>query len=81
MVEQQDFSYGQLVRPIAQQLGGSHEDQAVDETLVVMGQSVIGKLEGHLAPLIHFADLVLEIGVEFLTYMSESQGYEPRRFV
>ncbi len=81
MVEQQDFSYGQLVRAIAQQLGGSHEDQAVDDTLVVMEQSVIGKLEGHLVPLIHFTDLVLEIGMEFLTYMSESHGYEPRRFL
>jgi hypothetical protein len=79
-VEQRDYSYGQLVRAIAQQLGGSHEDNAVDESLAVMTQSVLGKLQGHLAPLVKFAELVLGIGMEFLAYLSKSHGFELRHF-
>lgn len=47
-----DYSYRDLVLAVAQQVGSSHEDEAVDEPLVRLRHFVIGDSEGHIAPLI-----------------------------
>ena len=75
-----DYSYRDLVLAISQQVGSSHEDTSMDETLIRMKQVIIGGDEGHVAPLIGFSDLVLKVGLEFLGYLAEKQGYEPRHF-
>ena len=75
-----DYSYRDLVLAVAQQVGSSHEDTAVDETLVQLGQFVIGRNEGHIAPLIGFADLVIEVGSRFIAFVSEKHGYNPKYF-
>ncbi len=81
MIDGQDYSFSKLVRVIAQQLGGSHEDREVDGPLAAMQQSVIGHQKGHIAPLIEFCDLVLQVGTQFLTHVTKHHDYKPRRFI
>jgi hypothetical protein len=50
----------------------------MDEPLVTMQSAVIGRDQGHVAPLIEFADLVLKVGLSFLKYLREKQAYRPR---
>lgn len=75
-----DYSYRDLVLAVAQQLGSSHEDTKVEEPLLHMRQFVIGGDEGHVAPLIGFADLVLEVGSRFIAFLAEKHGYAPKYF-
>ena len=75
-----DYSYCQLVRAVAQQMGGTHEDTAVDEPLVRLSQYIIGGNEGHVAPLIGFTKLVIKVGSRFIASAAEIYGYEPRYF-
>jgi hypothetical protein len=75
-----DYSYRDLVLAVAQQVGSSHEDEAMDEPLVRLRQVVIGGSEGHVAPLISFADLVLRVGASFMSFLVEEHGYRPKYF-
>jgi hypothetical protein len=75
-----DYSYRDLVLAVAQQLGSGHEDTAVDEPLLQLRQYVIGGDEGHIAPLINFADLVLEVGISFIAFVADEHGYKPECF-
>lgn len=75
-----DYSYKDLVLAVAQQLGSGHEDTAVDEPLLQLRQYVIGGDEGHIAPLINFADLVLEVGISFIAFVADEHGYKPEYF-
>ncbi len=75
-----DYSYRELVLAVAQQVGSGHEDTAVDEPLLQLRQFVIGGDEGHVAPLLNFADLVLKVGASFVAFVAEKQGYKPKYF-
>lgn len=76
-----EYSFRELVVSVAQQEGSAHEDTAVDESLVHMGQIVIGRDPAHIAALVKFADLVLAVGAEFIKFLSAKYGYEPRYFI
>ena len=65
---------------VAQQVGSGHEDTAVDEPLLQLRQFVIGGDEGHVAPLLNFADLVLKVGASFVAFVAEKHGYKPKYF-
>ena len=75
-----DYSYRDLVLAVAQQVGSSHEDTAVDEPLLQLRRYVIGGNQGHVAPLINLADLVLKVGMSFVAFVSEKHGYRPKYF-
>ena len=75
-----EYSYRDLVLAVSQQLGSGHEDTAVDEPIVQMSQIVIGGDEGHIAPLINFAELVVEVGVQFIAFTAAEHGYKPKYF-
>ena len=75
-----DYSYRDLTRAVAEQIGSSHEDEAVDESIVRLRNILIGGIESHIAPLIGFADLVIKVGSMFLGYLVENYGYKPRYF-
>jgi len=74
------YSHRELTLAIAQQLGGSHEDNAVDQSIVEMSNFFIGGDAGHVAPLLNFAKLVLRVGSEFLKFLVSKHGYQPRHF-
>ena len=76
-----DYSHQDLVLAVAQQIGSGHEDPLVDEPIVQMQSTRIGGQEGHIALLIDFADLVIEVGMMFMGHVIEKHGYEPRYFV
>ena len=63
---------------LAQQVGSGHEDISMDESLLLLRQVVIGGDEGHVAPLITFSQLVLEMGANFITFLSAKHGYNPK---
>lgn len=73
-----NYSYQDLVLTIAQQVGSSHEDEAVDEPLVRLRQVLIGGSEGHIAPMIAFADLILDVGERFIKFLAEKHAYRPK---
>lgn len=75
-----DYSHRELTAAIAQQVGSSHEDTAMDESLVKMGGVIIGNDESHVAALVTFSDLVLEVGRQFIEYVTANHGFEPKYF-
>lgn len=75
-----EYSYRELVLAVSQQIGSGHEDTAVDKPLVQLSHFVIGGDEGHIAPLISFAELVIEVGSRFIAFVAENHGYEAKYF-
>lgn len=75
-----DYSYGRLVRDIAQQMGSGHEGLHVDVPLAQMGNIVIGGEESHIVTLLNFADLIIHVGQLFIGHMVKEHGYEPKYF-
>ncbi len=75
-----DYSYRDLVLAVAQQLGSSHEDTAIDVPLAQMESVRICGDLGYVAPLIKLADLVLTIGSLFIAHVVKQDGYEPKYF-
>lgn len=75
-----DYSYRDLVLAVSQQVGSSHEDTSMDKSLLEMKSIILGGQEGYVAPLINFARLVLDVGIQFLRYLVENHGYQPRHF-
>ncbi|MGH8544995.1 MAG: hypothetical protein ACREX3_15465 [Gammaproteobacteria bacterium] len=75
-----DYSYRDLVVAIAQQIGSSHEDSAIDVPLAQMSNVVLGGEQSHIATLINFADRVLTVGALFIGYVVEQHGYAPKYF-
>lgn len=73
-----DFSYRELTLAIAQQVGSSHEDLTVEEPLIRMQQIRLVGHQGHIAPLIAFADLVLKVGGDFMEFLVLTQSYKLR---
>jgi hypothetical protein len=79
-IQPYEYSFAKLTRAIAEQSGGAHEDEAVEEGIAAMRNFRIGNDESHIATLIKFSDTVLAAGLEFLAFMEASHGYQPRRF-
>jgi hypothetical protein len=75
-----DYSFRELVLAIAQQIGSGHEDSAVDAPLAKMGNVLLGGEESHVATLIKFADLVLNVGALFIDHVAQVHGYSPKYF-
>jgi hypothetical protein len=75
-----DYSFRDLVLAIAQQIGSGHEDSSVEAPLVQMANTSIGNQESHVAVLVQFADLVLEVGALFLGHVTEHHGYSPKYY-
>jgi hypothetical protein len=75
-----DYSFRELILAVAQQVGSSHEDLAVEEPLIRMQHVCLAGHQGHVAPLIPFADLVLEIGEAFVAFLVQTRDYEPRYY-
>ena len=75
-----DYSYRDLVLAIAQQVGSSHEDHALDEQLIQMQNIILGNEESHIAVLIQFTDLVIEVGSMFIGHVVQNYGYKPTYF-
>ena len=74
-----DYSYNQLTRAIAEQSGGAHEDEAIEEGLAAMRNFHIGGDHSHIRVLISFADTILRAGLEFLAFMATNHGYQLQR--
>ena len=55
-IQPYDYSFAKLTRAIAEQSGGAHEDEAVEEGIAAMRQS-------HIVALIKFSDTVLAAGL------------------
>jgi hypothetical protein len=75
-----DYSFGRLVRDIAQQIGSGHEGLNVDAPLAQMGNIVIGGEESHIAALLKFADLIIHVGQLFMGHMVQEHAFEPKYF-
>jgi hypothetical protein len=71
-----DYSYQELVLAVAQQDGSSHEDNALDEPLVRVRSIAINGHASHIISLINLADLVLDVGVKFLTFVAYHHAYK-----
>lgn len=80
-IRPRDYSFRDLVLALAQQMGSSHEDHEVEETLVAVQSIFIGGHQGHIAPIIGFGHLVVRAGSEFLGFMIRKCGYTPRYFI
>ncbi|QDU27860.1 hypothetical protein ETAA8_29510 [Anatilimnocola aggregata] len=75
-----DYSYRELILAVAQQVGSSHEDLTVEEPLIKMQHVRLAGHQGHIAPLIVFTELVLEVGRLFVEFLVQTQNYEPRYY-
>jgi hypothetical protein len=75
-----DYSNRELTLAIAQQMGSSHEDDAVEEPIVRLQRVVLAGETGDIAPLIGFARYVVRVGLDFLHYVVLRHRYEPRYF-
>ncbi len=75
-----DYSYRDLVLAIAQQVGSSHEDHAMDEQLIQMQNIILGNEESHIAVLIQFTDLVIKVGSMFIGHVVQNYGYKSTYF-
>ncbi len=75
-----DYSYRELTLAVAQQVGSSHEDLSVEEPLIKLQQFRLAGHQGHVAPLIVFADSVLKVGGAFVEFLIQTQSYEPRYY-
>jgi hypothetical protein len=75
-----DYSHAMLVRAIAEQIGGAHEDEGIEEGLAAMHSIQIGGALSHVAALISFSDLIIFVGIQFLGHMITTQGFKPLRF-
>ncbi|MFQ6027478.1 MAG: hypothetical protein ACE5Q6_08305 [Dehalococcoidia bacterium] len=76
-----EYSYNELIMVIAQQMGSSHEDENVDNRILELRNWVIGGHEGHVAPLIHIAKMVVQVGMSFFNFLVERNIYETRHFM
>lgn len=74
------YSYGDLIRSIAQQDGSAHEDIEVDKPLAQLSQINIGGDESHLAVLMIITKLVIKVGTQFIEFVVEEYGYQPKYF-
>ena len=53
---------------------------AIDEPLVKMQNIRFFGTQSHVAPLIVFADLVIDVGVSFLGHVIDNHAYDPKYF-
>jgi hypothetical protein len=79
-IRPKEYSYAELVRAIAQQMGGSHEAGSVDQTLAQMTNLKIGGVESHIVTLVEFANLVESVGMEYLGFMVSNHAYQLKHF-
>lgn len=75
-----DYSFGRLVRDIAQQIGSGHEDSKVDAPIAHMSNIVIGGEESHIVTLLNFADLINHVGQLFIGHLVQEHDFVPRYF-
>ena len=75
-----DYSYRELTLAVSQQVGSSHEDLTVEEPLVKLQHFSLAGHKGHVAPLIVFADLALEVGGAFVDFLVQTQSYKPQYY-
>lgn len=75
---QKEYSYRELTLAVAQQLGSSHEDRAVDESLVILQDFRIMGHMGHVVSIIGFADRIIDAGTRFMEFLVSNHGYQPR---
>ena len=71
-----DYSYRDLTLAIAQQVGSSHEDEAVDQPLLQLQSILVGGHPGHIAPILGFAKRILSCGEHFFRHLQEAGQYE-----
>lgn len=74
------YSYNALIRAIAEQSGGSHEDTTVDANLVELESFIIGGFQGHVAPLVNLAAHVVAASCLVINEAIK-QGYKPHYLV
>lgn len=74
------YSYRELTLAIAQQLGSSHEDIEVDQSIVQLANFLVGGHPTHLVVLMNFANDVIHVGSEFLKFLHLNHGYSPKYF-
>lgn len=75
-----DYSYKELTLAVAQQMGSSHEDDAIEEPLAKMLNIYFFGNPSYAAILVNFGGLVLEAGEQFLTHMIQNHNYQPKYF-
>lgn len=80
IVGDREYSYGDLTSAVSQQLGSSHEDEAVDESIFHLQNFGISGRAGHIAPIIQLAKIVNDCGARFIGFLHEKHNYEPRYF-
>ncbi len=75
-----DYSYRDLTLAVAQQLGSSHEDRSVDESIAQMHHIRIGGHLSYVAPLLEFTNLIIGVGKQFLVFACTNSDYSLRFF-
>lgn len=81
VVLSQEYSFRDLTRAIAEQMGSSHEDKAVEESLAQLKNILIGGHQGHIGPLVQFGNHVLVVGIEFINFLKKNHGFIPKYFI
>lgn len=71
-----EYSYRELIVAVAQQIGSSHEDLAVDEGIYKLSQIEIGGQIAYTAPIIGIARTCFAAGMEFITHTVNEHGYK-----
>jgi hypothetical protein len=71
-----EYSYRELIAAVAQQIGSSHEDMAVDEGIHKLSKVEIGGQLGYAAPLINVAKICFSAGMGFISYMVKNHNYK-----
>jgi len=75
-----DYSNRELTLAIAQQFGSSHEDDSVEEPIARLQQIIIGGETGDIAPMIAFAEYVIQVGKMFISHLVSNYSYKPQYF-
>lgn len=75
-----DYSHRELVLAIAQQFGSSHEDDAIEEPILLLQKIYICGETSDIVPLIVFAEFVISVGLRFIRHLEECHGFQPRYF-
>ncbi|MFA5904395.1 MAG: hypothetical protein WC836_10725 [Desulfobacula sp.] len=73
-----EYSYEELILTLAQQMGCSHEDEAVDTLLDMFKKVNSNKEPQFLNPLLIATKNTLGFGAFLFMWLRKSQGYKPR---
>jgi hypothetical protein len=76
----EEWTYGELILAVAQQMGGAHEDATVDEGLMLLEQYIDRGYSGIGAALRDIGFLVLDAGKRFILYAVKHYGFQPHYF-